>query len=310
MARPGTESPLAKTSFSGTPPPKLAPRTVSSFPAEVEHAPLLFEASKVRAGRVDRISVGVKDSQGGSVPGFLHLPHGFASDSSDTAASKTAVILLSGAGGGVTGPSGIYLSIADKLSSIAHLAIPALRLDYRYPARNKYCCADVMAAMDHLTAAYPDHISRFVLVGWSFGGAPVLTVGGSDQRVIGCATIASQTAETEGVTSLPPRPLLLLHGTGDRTLSPICSKRLYEWYGSKGDRQLKLYDGDDHALTRNSKEAEEMIVRFIARCAGVRMNELDAEERKVLDDSLIGNVKEAVEVMKKGGDLDGQERLK
>ncbi|KAJ9122668.1 hypothetical protein QFC24_004096 [Naganishia onofrii] len=306
MTRPGTESPLANSSLSGTPPPKLAPRTVSSFPAEVEHAPLLFQASSIRPGRVERVSIGVRDSQGGSVSGFLHLPHGFPSN---TLAHKTAVILLSGAGGGVTGPSGIYLSVADKISSIAHLAIPALRLDYRYPARNKYCCADVLAAMNHLTTTYPGQISRFVLVGWSFGGAPVLTVGGSDQRVIGCATIASQTAETEGITHLAPRPVLLLHGTGDRTLSPICSKRLYEWYGSKGDRQLKLYEGDDHALTRNAKEAEEMLVRFIARCAGVRMNTLDSKERKVLDDSLIGSVKEAVEVMKKGGDLDGQERL-
>ncbi|KAJ9117030.1 hypothetical protein QFC22_004689 [Naganishia vaughanmartiniae] len=90
----------------------------------------------------------------------------------------------------------------------------------------------------------------------------------------------------------------------------VAVKRLYEWYGSKGDRQLKLYEGDDHALTRNAKEAEDMIVRFIARCAGVRMTDLEPEERKVLDDSLIGSVEEAVEVMRKGGDLEGQERLR
>lgn len=83
------------------------------------------------------------------------------------------------------GPSSIYLSIADKLASLKQ-GIPVMRLDYRYPARNKYCVADVQAAMKYLEAGYG--ISRFVLVGWSFGGAPVYTLGGCDERVVGCAT--------------------------------------------------------------------------------------------------------------------------
>ena len=53
-------------------------------------------------------------------------------------------------------------------------------------------------------------VKRFVLVGRSFGGAPVFTVGGADRRVVGCATVASQTAETDGIRNLAPTPVLLL----------------------------------------------------------------------------------------------------
>jgi pimeloyl-ACP methyl ester carboxylesterase len=240
---------------------------------------------------VKPLSIEVEDGPDGAVAGFLHLPP----TSSATPASKTAAILLSGAGGGVVGPSSIYLSLADKLASLKQ-PVPALRLDYRYPARNKYCVRDVLAAMNELEDAY--QIRKFVLVGWSFGGAPVFTVGGQDKRVVGCATIASQTAETDGIRSLAPRPVLLLHGTGDRTLSPSCSERLYAMYDSNGDREVKLFDGDDHALTRNSLEAEQLIGGFILRCAG-----LDPQaEADGLSEKLVGD-EEKVELMKKGGDL-------
>ena len=150
---------------------------------------------------------------------------------------------------------------------------------------------------DALEAGYG--ITRFVLVGWSFGGAPVLTVGGADTRVCGCATIASQTAETDGIRTLSPTPLLLLHGTGDRTLSPSCSESLYARYGEKGDRQIRLFPGDDHALTRNSLEAEQLLGGFILKCAGIRAERGDDG---VLAEKLVEDG-EKVRLMEQGGDL-------
>ena len=219
-----------------------------------------------------------------------------------SAHEKTAAILLSGAGGGVVGPSGIYLPIADKLA-LLNKGIPVMRLDYRVPAQNRYCVTDVKAAMDYLQNEYS--VSRFVLTGWSFGGAPVFTVGGKDARVVGCATVASQTAETDGINGLSPRPLLLLHGTGDRTLSPSCSERLFRMYGTKGNRELKLFEGDDHALTQNSLKAEEMLCNFIMKCAGV---EIGDGESKIVKENLIGDGNR-VELMKQGGDLKGEESI-
>ncbi len=162
------------------------------------------------------------------VNGFLHLPQDYNAGRAEHS-STTAAILLSGAGGGVVGPSSIYLSIADKLASLSR-GIPILRLDYRYPARNKHCVSDVVAAMNFLQKDYA--VDRFLLVGWSFGGAPVFSVGGKDDRVTGCATIASQTSETEGIVQIARKnvPVLLMHGTADRILSPSCSESLYARY--------------------------------------------------------------------------------
>lgn len=297
----GSESSLAKSSLSGTPGPKIMPRTVSMFPAQVEHAP---GAKKVGASLASVRRIAIKVGGDGSVPGFLHVPQRFE-DGATSSRHGTAAILVSGAGGGVTGPSGIYVSLADKLASLPHLSIPVLRMDYRYPARNQYCTQDVLSAMSHLQTTLPS-INHFVLVGWSFGSAPVFTAAArAPDRIAGCAVVAPQTAETGGITTLAPKPLLLLHGTGDRTLSHICSKRLYEAYGTQGQREIKLFEGDDHALTRHADEAERLIGEFVARCAGID-DQLEEREKKVLKEALGGN---PVETMKLGGDLDGQERV-
>lgn len=201
------------------------------------------------------------------------------------------------------GPSSMYLGLADKLSSLTP-PIPTLRLDYRFPARNKYCVHDVQAAMAYLEAQHA--ISRFILVGWSFGGAPVFTLAGMDQRVIGCATVASQTAETEGIKSVSPRPVLLLHGTGDERLSPLCSDRLYQWYGPGGDRRLELFENDDHSLTRNAQRAEKMLGEFIVKCAGV---DIPDAQKNMLAEELV-STNQRVVLMHAGGDLRGGESVK
>lgn len=281
MLAPGTS--LSSTSRLSSP---MKPARLDHY-LELSHAPHSNKTCIVKP-----MTIKVEDGPDGAVPGFLHLPP----TASAAPASNTAAILLSGAGGGIVGPSSIYLSLADKLASLKQ-PVPALRLDYRYPARNKYCVRDVLSAMDELQSSYG--IKNFVLVGWSFGGAPVFTIGGSDARVVGCATVASQTAETEGIRSLSPKPLLLLHGTGDRTLSKSCSESLYERYGSKGDRHLHLFPDDDHALTRNSLEAEQLIGGFVLKCAGIKPGSGD---NSVLAKTLVKD-DEKVELMEKGGDL-------
>lgn len=290
-----------KTSLSATTSSTRSPAKISDYP-NLSHPPAQAVLAKQKTiCDVKPLTIKVIDGKDGAVPAFLHLPHNYQQDRSNPH-ERTAAILLSGAGGGVVGPSGIYLSIADKLASL-NKGIPVMRLDYRFPARNHYCVSDVKAAMDHLQNEYS--VSRFVLTGWSFGGAPVFTVGGNDTRVVGCATVASQTADTDGVKHLSPRPLLLLHGTGDKTLSPSCSERLFKMYGTKGERELKLFDGDDHALTQNSLKAEEMLCSFIMKCAGA---EIGDGESKIMEEDLVGDGDRA-DLMKRGGDLKGGESI-
>ena len=239
-----------------------------------------------------------------SVSAFLHTPQNYPRVESE-GLERTAAILISGAGGGVVGPSSIYLGIADKLASLSN-GLPVMRLDFRYPARNKYCVPDVVAAMNHLKKGY--EVNRIVLVGWSFGGAPVFTVAAQYDRVVGCATVASQTAETEGVqeVALKAIPVLLMHGTSDRTLSSSCSESLFDKYrrsNPKGQSEIKLFDGDDHALTKNSMKAEQMLCEFIMKQTGEAIG--DKEQQDIVSKPLMSEG-DKIERMKQGGDLDGE----
>lgn len=72
----------------------------------------------------------------------------------------------------------------------------------------------------------------------------------------------------------------MLYGMGDRTLSSPCSNHLNDSYGSssRGRERTHLFDGDDHAPTRNSLKAEGMLCDFIMKSAGVEIAEDEQKE--------------------------------
>ncbi len=123
-------------------------------------------------------------------------------------------------------------------------------------------------------------IQRVVLVGWSFGGAVVISAGAQHNLVkaIGknknnqiflkslfflcLATVASQTAGTDRVSQLAEKgkACLFIHGKNDQCLSPQCSEQLYRFAGQP--KELVLYDGDNHGVTNHRYEAKEKIKQF------------------------------------------------
>lgn len=131
-----------------------------------------------------------------------------------------------------------------------------------------------------------------------------MTVGGQDDRVVGCATIASQTAETVGVATVGSKglPLMLLHGTGDKTLSHSCSERLYETYQRHARENLgflKLFEGDDHALTKYSLQVEFMLCSFVMKCVGEEVAQ--DEDAEVLRRLLVSD-EERIMLMETAGE--------
>jgi len=153
-----------------------------------------------------------------------------------------AVLMVAGAGGGLSGPSGIYEDLAVRL---AQGGIAALRLQYRRPNYLGDCVTDVLAAIANLRQR---GVARLVLVGWSFGGAVVIAAGAASETVVGVATISSQTYGTAAVRLLAPKPLLLIHGTHDTVLSDVCSRMLYA--EAREPKELVLYEGDGHGIER------------------------------------------------------------
>ncbi len=162
-------------------------------------------------------------------------------------AARGAVIMVGGSRGGLWGPAGIYVPLANRLQAAG---ITALRLEYRRPNRLADCIADVGTAIGMLEER---GLGRVALIGWSFGGAVVIGAGVANPTVVGVATVASQTYGADLVGRLAPKPLLLLHGTADRVLSDACSRRLYARAGEP--KELVLYPGDDHGLTRHAPQA-------------------------------------------------------
>jgi uncharacterized protein len=164
----------------------------------------------------------------------------------------SAVVMVSGAFGGVAGPSGVYPALAGQLQAAQ---IAALRLDYREPENMNECVSDLDAGLDEL---WRRGIERFALIGWSFGGAVVISSGVAHSDVLGVATLASQTAGTAAVSRLAPRSLLLLHGTADRVLPDWCSRYLYEEAGEP--KRLVLFDGDGHEFSYSHVEVVQTLL--------------------------------------------------
>ncbi|CAI4214158.1 unnamed protein product [Parascedosporium putredinis] len=261
-------------------PPDAHPTSIEAYP-DVVHPPHLnrLKSGAKREAHVEPLSIQVGDD--GTAPHSCTFLRASCTPRPRTTASLPSSFRARAAGSRVRAAS----------------TFP--RVQARHPG---YCVEDVRAAMAFLRDMYG--IERFILVGWSFGGAPVFTVSGADDEygrsVIACATVASQTAETKGIRHLAPRPLLLLHGTADRTLSPRCSQQLYYAYGEEGDRKIHLFEGDNHALMQNPMEAEEMLCEFIARCAGLKIKAADKVE--VVEQKLVEN-DERDWLMTQGGDL-------
>ncbi len=177
----------------------------------------------------------------GAVPGMFHPAE----------AARGAVVMVGGSRGGVWGPAGIYVPLANRLQAAG---IAALRLEYRRPNRLADCVTDVGTAIGMLEGR---GLGRVALIGWSFGGAVVIGAGVANPAVVGVATVASQTYGTDMVGRLAPKPLLLLHGTADGILADACSRRLHARAGEP--KELVLYPGDDHGLTRHAPQALEKL---------------------------------------------------
>jgi dienelactone hydrolase len=115
----------------------------------------------------------------------------------------------------------------------------------------------MLAACDVL---HHEGVDRVVLLGWSFGGAVVITAGAMSDLVVGVATVASQTHGADAVASLSPKSLLLVHGTADTTLPDSCSRQLYAEAGEP--KKLVLYPGDNHVIEHHAADMLDTLYRW------------------------------------------------
>jgi dienelactone hydrolase len=166
--------------------------------------------------------------------------------------SDKGVIYMHGVGGGTHGPSNIYHPLAEDLQKSG---VSSLLIDCRYDTDLDECISDILACIEYLDKNYG--IDKIGLIGWSFGGAVVISAAAADPRVKTVVTVASQSSGTRGVSRIAPRPILLIHGTGDRTLTYECSVDIASRAGESA--KLVLFPGADHGISQNKHELYELV---------------------------------------------------
>src|SRR5215475_11160979 len=170
----------------------------------------------------------------GVIKGLLHKAEG----------ARGAILMVGDAGGGLDGPAGLYEPLAEQLQNAG---ITALRIDYREPNDLRESIYDALAGIE---AVRQQGAERVALLGWSFGGAVVITAGVASDLVVGVATIACQNFGAEMASELSPKSLLIMHGTEDPETPDQYSRSLYA--RAHQPKELVLYSGGDHDLARHT----------------------------------------------------------
>jgi fermentation-respiration switch protein FrsA (DUF1100 family) len=178
------------------------------------------------------------------------------------AEGEKAVLWVFGAGGGLGGPSGgVYTRLGGQLQPSR---VTSLELDYRRPGDLEECVLDILVGLAYLEMLGKDQI---VLVGHSFGGAVVINAGLISEAVIAVAALSSQTAGTNQVAKLSPKPLLLVHGEADEVLPASCSQDIYARAGDP--KELILYPGCLHGLDQCRDDLDRDLTRWLKEVLGL-----------------------------------------
>jgi len=167
-----------------------------------------------------------------------------------------AIVWVFGAGGGLGGPAGgAYHRLAKQMKE---KKVASLELDYRHAGHLEHCIADVLLAVSYLKSL---DLSRFILVGHSFGGAVVISAGAISNDVIGVAALSSQTYGTYLAGKLSPKPLLLIHGTGDEVLPYAGSAEIYK--RANQPKEIIYYEGCRHGLDQCTNELDRDLMKWL-----------------------------------------------
>lgn len=167
--------------------------------------------------------------------------------------TERAVITVGGVGGGWDTPAhDLYPRLGSALPGDG---IALLRVRFRHPTVLEEAILDVLAALAFLEA---EGVREAGLVGHSFGGAVVIQAAAMSPMVRTVVTLATQGFGADAASELGPRcSLLLLHGTGDRVLSPACSQHAYAL--AHDPKEITLYEGAGHGLDSVAEEVRQRV---------------------------------------------------
>jgi pimeloyl-ACP methyl ester carboxylesterase len=175
--------------------------------------------------------------------------------------ANKAVIYVGGVGGGWDSPAReLYSNLSRKLVSNG---ISSLRVRYRHPADLNECVIDVITGVKFLE--YNNRIQSIGLVGHSLGGAVVIKAAAALPNIIRTVvTLSTQSyGAVESVSELGQEgcSILLIHGTDDDVLSPICSSYVYN--KASDPKHIILFKGAGHGLEEAAEEIYQTIYHWL-----------------------------------------------
>ncbi len=181
-----------------------------------------------------------------------------------------AVIWMGGTDGGFLGPAdGIYAALATDLAA---RGIASLRLSFRILTAPGILEEAVADALEGIRELQRREAGSVALVGHSFGGAVAITAAVlANGGIAGVVTLATQSAGTQLAGRLSPVPLLLIHGSQDRRLTPDCSRYVYRL--AREPRELVILEGARHSLRQKREELRRLVEHWLLE----RLSPLPAE---------------------------------
>ncbi len=173
----------------------------------------------------------------------------------------SAILWLGDAVGGFDSPAnGLYdrLAVAFQAQGVG-----SLRVQYRLAAD------PIQDGLDALVAAYllqRLEVSRIVPVGWGLGAVGALEVARRFDTVAAVALLAPRAVPAKAAAGLD-RPLLILHGTGDRVAPTQASRDLIA--KAAEPKRIVYFPDADHDLATCAAEVEAELTTWLDRQLGV-----------------------------------------
>lgn len=158
-------------------------------------------------------------------------------------APNAAIVWLGDAVGGFDSPAdGLYDRLAERFKA---LGVASLRLQYRNPGNAGTSGLDALVGVFLLLN---QGFERVVVVGHGLGALGAVQTALAFPAVAAVAAIAPSPLAVEGVDRLAPRPLLLMHGTGDAVTPTSVSREMLA--KAQEPKRIYYYQGADHQLNQ------------------------------------------------------------
>lgn len=179
----------------------------------------------------------------------------------EAAKGAPAVLWLGDSVGGFDSPAnGLFDRLAERLVG---QGASSLRVQYRQPAD------PIQVGLDALVAAYllkRFEVPRVVVVAWGLGAVGALEAARRFETIGAVALLAPRGMAAKAAAGLD-RPLLVLHGTGDRVAPTQASRDLLARAGEP--KRIVYYPDADHDLASVATEAEAELIAWLERQLGV-----------------------------------------